>query len=399
MKNLLFLSILLFGYQCVFSQITFEKSYGSVTGTTVVADDEGYFLSGSCNISPYDPVLIRTNLLGDVLWRKTFGGGVDGCLHLMTKSTPEEYILLTSTLWSDIKVTKMDTLGNVIWETIIANKNHDSPHKIIKTSDNGYLITGYTNSFSDTNEAYIIKLNSEGDILWTKTVGSDNYNEYSDYYAYSAIETSDSHYLVTGYGRENSYSSKALLIKLDTYGNILWIKKHGTGAWNSAADVAETKDNNYIVVGSGGGVYALKVDKEGNTLWEKTYGGDGGSKVLVLNSSFLIAGYNGGKPLLVKIGDEGDLLWSKTITTFRTTGEITSIDKSNDGGFVFTSREGGLSLFKTDGEGCIEPNALSIIGENNVSINNNVILKVNETRGETYIWKSTHGNYFIRSRN
>jgi hypothetical protein len=292
----------------------------------------------------------------------------------------------------------MDISGNIIWKSIIAKQNWDVPNQIIQTNDNGYLIAGQTNSLPGITtahpyDAYIIKLNPEGDTLWTKMVGSYNYNDY----AYSAIETSDSHYLVAGCGYEDSWSSKALLIKMDIYGNILWTKKYGTGHANSAFYVAETKDNNYIVAGTTypntieaiSNIYVLKVNKEGNILWEKTYGRGSGLKLLVLDSGFLIAGQSEGEAFLLKIGDEGNLLWSKTIISFGA-GSVQSIDKCNDGGFIFTSPY-SLSLFKTDAEGCIKPNALSIVGENNVSINDNITFKVNDVRGETYTWKSTHG--------
>lgn len=396
MKNLLFLSILLFICQCVFSQITFEKSYDLYgSGTTVIAEDDGYFLSGSSNKS----VLIRTDLLGDTLWKKTFPDG-HGNMHLMTKSIPKEYVFLSNPS-NNIKVTKMDGLGNIIWSNTIVKPNWNVPNQIIQTNDNGYLIAGQSNSLAGITTPYpysanIIKLNSEGDTLWTKMVGNNNYN----YYAYSAIETSDSHYLVTGYGYEDSYNAKALLIKMDTYGNILWKKKYGTGRVNSAFCVAETKDNNYIVAGTiysntievTSDVYALKVDKEGNVLWEKTYhlnGNSSGSKLLVLDSGFLIAGQNAGKAFLLKIGNEGNFLWSKTIMTFGA-GAVKSIDKCSDGGFIFTTHY-DLSLLKTDAEGCIKPNTLPIIGEGNVSINDNIVFEINDVRGETYTWKSTHG--------
>ena len=77
------------------------------------------------------------------------------------------------------------------------------------------MIAGQSNSLAGITtpypySAYINKFNSEGDTLWTKMVGNNNYN----CYAYSAIETSDSHYFVTGEESEDSWTSKALLINI-----------------------------------------------------------------------------------------------------------------------------------------------------------------------------------------
>jgi len=418
MKNLLLLSVLLFICQYTFSQITFEKSYKNETiysglGRAVIAEDDGYFLSGlwyekvnffeHSVISLKGSVLIRTNLSGDTLWTKTFPDELTFGAHLISKSTPKEYVFLGNpsnlNTKSDIKVTKIDSLGNVIWNNTIINPNWDVANQIIQTNDDGYLIVGQTNSLIGVTaphpyDAYIVKLNSKGDTLWTKMVGDKDYDDY----AYGAIETSDSHYLITGYCHEG----KVLLIKMNIYGDTLWTKKYGADTpkyYYRTSSVAETKDKNYIIVGtrdlnstSSSDVYVLKVDKEGNVLWEKTYqfnGNSFGSKVLVLDSDFLIAGGNDEKALLLKIGDEGNLLWSKIIMSFDANA-VNSIDKCNDGGFIFTTSN-SLSLFKTDAEGCIKPNILPVVGESNVSINDNIIFEINDVRGTAYTWESTHG--------
>lgn len=423
-KNTFFIiAIINFFCQCAFSQITFEKSYrdGNIysgLGKTVCADETGYFLSGlyykktNDVISLYGTAIIRTNLYGDTLWTKTFPlETVYGNMALITKSHPIEYVFVSNpsnmSTKSDVKVTKKDSLGNVIWSNTIVKQNYDESNQIIQTNDDGYLIAGYSNSLPGITtpypyDAYIIKLDSQGDTLWTKMIGDKNKSDYAQH----AIETSDSDYLITGFEEQNN---KVLLIKMKTNGDILWVKKYDSesGCYTRAFSIVETKDKNYIIVGtkykfgmSFSDVYALKVNNVGDVIWEKTYHFDestSGSKVLALDSGFLIAGKSGETAFLLKIGNDGNLLWSKTVMTYSdplfpySSGAITSIDECKDGGFIFTN-EYSLSLIKTDTLGCVKPVTLPIVGERNVSINDNITYKVNNVRGNTNIWKSSRGN-------
>jgi len=416
------MAFLLFICQCAFSQITFEKSYRdgiiySGLGKTVQADDTGYFLSGlyykqiKDAVSLYGTAIVRTNLYGDTLWTKKFPlETVYGNLLLITKSLPIEYVFVSNpsnlSTKSDVKVTKIDSLGNEIWSNTIVKPNYDESNQIIQTNDDGYLITGYSNSLPGITtpypyDAYIIKLNSQGDTLWTKMIGDKNNNDYAQH----AIETSDSDYLITGYEEQNY---KVLLIKMNANGDTLWVKKYDSesGYYTRAFSVVETKDKNYIIAGTKykfgvfcSDVYALKVNKDGGVLWEESYHFDGntaGSRVLALDSGFIIAGKDEETAFLLKIGNDGNLLWSKTVMTYsdplflNSSGAIASIDECKDGGFIFTN-EYSLSLIKTDTVGCVKPSTLPIVGERNVSINDNKIYMVNNVRANTYSWKSSHG--------
>src|SRR3989442_620113 len=100
-------------------------------------------------------------------------------------------------------------------------------NSVLQTSDNGYIIVGTTPSFSNLNSIYLVKTDSNGDTLWTKAFGGVNLG-YD--VGLSIIQTSDSGYALTGYGQSFGMGNyEMFLTKTDMSGNILWTKVFGDG--------------------------------------------------------------------------------------------------------------------------------------------------------------------------
>jgi hypothetical protein len=73
--------------------------------------------------------------------------------------------------------------------------DEDVAFSIIQSSDGGYVVAGWTNSFgAGGDDMYVVKLDSSGNVQWTKTIGGSNWDE-----AYSIIQSSDGGYVVAGY--------------------------------------------------------------------------------------------------------------------------------------------------------------------------------------------------------
>ena len=164
------------------------------------------------------------------------------------------------------------------------------------TSDGGYIIAGGSKSSNgDTTVNYglfdfwIVKINSVGNIQWQKSLGGSN-NEI----AYSVQQTSDGGYIVAGETNSSngnitqSYGERDMwVVKLDLNGNLVWQKTFGGSGDDVARYIRQTPDGGYIVIGSTssfdgvvasgnrglGDVWVLKLDNAGNLQWEKTYGG------------------------------------------------------------------------------------------------------------------------------
>jgi len=150
-------------------------------------------------------------------------------------------------------------------------------YSVQQTSDGGYIVAGITWSFGvDSGDIFLIKTYANGNIQWAKTYRG-TYNDY----AFSVQQTSDGGYIVAGYTESFGAGGRDIfLIKTDANGNIIWAKTYGGTSWDRAYSVQQTSDGGYIVAGwtwsFGAGIldiFLIKTDANGNIIWAKTYGG------------------------------------------------------------------------------------------------------------------------------
>jgi len=155
-----------------------------------------------------------------------------------------------------------------VWLKTFGGINDDFINSIQQTSDGGYIIGGSTNSFGAGNlDAFIVKLDSSGNISWSKTIGGTNVD-----YINSIQQTSDGGYIIGGYTYSfGAGNEDVLIVKLDSSGNISWSKTIGGTSIDEINFVKQTSDGGYIIVGVtnsfGAGYYdalIVKLDSSGN---------------------------------------------------------------------------------------------------------------------------------------
>ncbi|MGE5555901.1 MAG: hypothetical protein ACM3UY_06535 [Methanocella sp.] len=169
-------------------------------------------------------------------------------------------------------------------------------------------------------ETFIVKTLSNGEVDWSQTYGGSN-----SLRAYSAVETSDGGYAITGYTRSSlSYTSYVCLIKTSADGTLSWIKTYEIGEIARGYSVIQTSDGGYAITGySDYNAVLLKTDVNGTLLWSKTfslndYDSDGYSVRQTSDGGYAIAGYTESMLdysydfLLVKVSNNGTLQWTKT---------------------------------------------------------------------------------------
>lgn len=192
---------------------------------------------------------------------------------------------------------------------------------IAETNDEGYLITGFTYSFGNGgSDAWIVRLNANGDTLWTKTFGGAK-----DERAVSIIRSSDGNFIITG--ETYSYGNgdrDVLLIKITDRGEILWTKTFGSVKSDRGFYTIENSSKNLVICGItennvNGDIdsFIKCCDKDGNELWHKTYGSKGTDVFHAMagdeKDNIVLAGYREYKPGLhhpwiVKLDANGEII-------------------------------------------------------------------------------------------
>jgi hypothetical protein len=176
----------------------------------------------------------------------------------------------------DIFLIKIDPFGGIQWAKTYGGISDDGAFSVQQTYDGGYIVAGYTRSFGAVGEdVFLIKIDPFGGIQWAKTYGGKGSEVAS-----SVQQTSDGGYIVAGW--TNSFGAgegDIFLIKTDAYGNIIWAKTYGGEFNDRASSVQQTSDGGYIVAGHIGvlfdeytDIFLIKTDAYGNIQWAKIYG-------------------------------------------------------------------------------------------------------------------------------
>ena len=334
------LMLFLLATQVADAQIMFEKHYGGIeidAGNNVLqTNDGGYIVCGytiSYGEGGRDVYIIKTNEFGDTLWTKTFGGIDNDEGHAIQQTNDDGFIITGSTSsfgagGYDVYLIKTDVNGNTLWTKTFGGTQDEDGWSVQQTNDNGYVIVGGTLSFGNyITNVYLIKTDENGDTLWTKTFGERDFNSGA-----SVKQTSDNGYVIVGatYNSSGNTNNAIYLIKTNVNGDTLWTKTFGDALYDyDAMDIQITTDNKFIIVGnttngSSGAidVFLLNIDNNGNEIWSKTYGGandDWGNSVQQTNDNgYIIAGSttsfgSGGYDVyLIKTNSIGDTIWTKT---------------------------------------------------------------------------------------
>jgi len=380
-KLLLFLTFLLTSV-FVYSQITFERHYGGAGadnggGNVRQTIDGGYIITGqtdSYGVGGTDIYLIKTNLYGDTLWTKTIGGLGDERAFSLNSTNDSGYIISgeTSSFGAgngDAYAIKLNQNGDTLWTRTYGGLSDDMSWDMIQTNDSGYISVGGTMSFGSVSmSVYLVKTDKNGFLEWSNTYSKKNGN-----IGYGVIQTSDNGYLIAGGAFNTSVNSRdCYVIKTNAIGDTLWTKLIGGLSDDMAYSLCKTNDNNFVICGytsssgfGGDDILLCKLNTSGVVLWTKTYGGpldEWGTAHLTTDSGFIISGYTqsfgagNDDAYIIKTNNNGDTLWTRTYGG--NGNESAGVgQETSDGGFIlagYTNSYGGdndVYLIKTDANG------------------------------------------------
>ncbi len=271
-------------------EIEWIKTYSGSGSLVQQTSDGRYIIAGSKAYSGkgYDIFILKTDVNGDSLWAKNYGGRNSEHCTSIQQTSDEGYFIIGYTLGEEKNYSfyiKTDSLGDTLW----TKKFEGSLYSSHQTLDGGYNIV----SRKDNIDIFS-KINTDSDVMWTKT-----YERKKGYLVTSIRQTSDSEIIIAG-----RFYGYTFLKKANVDGSTLWIKyyrsREGDRGINS---VQQTSDNGYIIVEytrSGRepyDVYLTKTDGDGDSIWTKTYdvaGFDIGYSVYqTSDGGYVIAGTGG----------------------------------------------------------------------------------------------------------
>ena len=209
---------------------TYGGSYVEVGLSVQQTSDGGYIIAGgtySFGNPGGDVYLIKTDASGDTIWTRTYGGSDWEVGRSVQETSDGGYIiagqrgLIIDTL-ADVYLIKTDASGDTIWTRTYGGSKQDGGYSVQQTSDGGYIIAGWTASFSYPYvDVYLIKTDASGDTIWTRTYGGNDADGSN-----SVCETSDGGYIIAGYTRSfGADEADVYLIKTDADGNSAGIEE------------------------------------------------------------------------------------------------------------------------------------------------------------------------------
>ena len=256
----------------------FEPHVLKVSGGYVITGTTGSFGAGS-----YDFCALKIDLVGDLIWQRTYGGsGYERAYGAALLSDSSMAITGQSASYSsggdDFYIVRIDQNGDVLSSTSVGGTGNEHSWGVTESYDKGLLVSGTTWTYgAGGSDIYVVRLDSNATIEWTGVYGGTD----SDV-SYSIAATPDSGAVVSGYTSSyGSGSRNMFILKLDKDGNQDWSKTYSGSGWEFGYSVG-VYDDGYIAAGRtntfGGGNndgYAVRTDLAGDTLWTRAYGGSG----------------------------------------------------------------------------------------------------------------------------
>jgi len=319
----------------------------------------------------------------------------------------------------DILLIKVAQDGKILQKKILGSKSKEIGFDVSQTADGGYLITGSVFPVSkEDSDIIVIRLDKEGNIMFVKTFDYENYFDL----AYTIKEASDGGILVGGRfanraGEEKMGiwhyfdEEKAILMKLDKNGNVIFAKTFGGNFGNARIfSIDETSEGDLLIGGETytegvikdehfkmpetfqSKIFLLKLDKSGNIKWGKTFGIDkinlvmsqtidkDGNCIAVTSSGPAVGGIGGVfDAALFKFNSDGELLFERV---FSKSGNDTAFSVSaGDNGYFVLGKTTSFEKEKTD-------NGLLLKLDKQGNIKNCVFLK-----------KPSQGSVFLKNFN
>lgn len=366
-----------------------------LSGSSIYAKSQQVSTGNQQPNKGYDYHIIKLDQQGNKVWDKYFGGTKHDYL-MSSIATQEGGFLLTGTSFSnqsgdkkennlggsDVWIVRLNENGEELWQKTLGTKNNDEASATIQSTDEGFFVAGNINSNQNlfgSKDLFISKLNKDGKLINTTVLGGKGLDEIQE-----TVATKDGGALMIAYSTSGKTENKTLkTLETDTQHSenkaidILSSLKTSTNAQNPSTDTSQSStlfgksEENF----GNGDYWVIKLDKNANVEWQKTYGGnedDRPKTIALTENGYLIGGESrsnssgnkrenikeGTDLWLISLDNDGNEIWQKNYSfgnrdVLMSTNVIRKTNKDNfseDRGFLlggYTQAEGKI---QTDDE-------------------------------------------------
>lgn len=318
-----------------------EKNYGGNASdrlrSIVATADGGFLLSGSSKSGPsgnkkssmfgsYDFWVVKINSTGEPLWDQSFGTSGRDEIRSVSPTADGGFLLVgvfDDNTYGDSKagIVKINASGAKQFEKSFdggaGGYGNDEFNGAVPTTDGGFLLAGTSYGFGSNNysEAWVVKINSTGNLLWEKAFGGNLIDELK-----SIVATGDGGFLLGGYSSTISGGSKSAiyygerdwwLIKINASGEKQWDKAYGGNSNDFLYSIVPTTDGGFLLGGASysgfSGVksassygdvdyWVIKITPSGEKVRDWTFGGNSIDELRSIaptsDGGFLLGGYS-----------------------------------------------------------------------------------------------------------
>ncbi|MFW6072389.1 MAG: hypothetical protein ACOC6U_02690 [Thermoplasmatota archaeon] len=269
------------------NRVEWEKTFGGDDKESayqiIQTDDGGYLVIGdteSYGAGKEDFWILKLSAKGSIEWNKTYGGeGYEEPDYAIQTTDGGYAVGGHTTSYSDGSkdgwIIKIDSNGELQWDKHYGGAGNEVFHFIDQTENGDYIVLGYTSSFGDQDKMWYLKLDKNGEIHQNKTFGGDlgGFND--------ATKTKDGRFVLTGwYEKEGDDTYNAFLVKINSSGEVEWTKTYSDSSDYVATSVIQTSDKGYAISGrvkksenNEDNFMLIKTDDSGKKEWTRSLGG------------------------------------------------------------------------------------------------------------------------------